>query len=509
MKRRDFLKAAAIGVACAGWRGAFAESAELAQPIQAFRNVIKSKDRKIFGDAVLHLRRWMVANDPHYPLYHFTSPVGWFNDPHPIYYKGKYHVFYNADFFPTKGRAFDNICWGHVVSDDLVHWKDWPVAVWPDTEYDRWGVYSGNMFVDDNGNLCGLYTGNGHGAIYGMLIRSTDRGLTFEKKMVMHNRQRPNANSPVHWDGFVWKEDDTWCQLIGGATEGGKQGAAWLWKSPDLENWKLQRNIAPTIKLGNYWELPYLIELGGKHVLMVGHGNPYWIGSYNRQTMVFTPDESNPRQIDMGYYYAFNPNMVDDKGPGGEKRRILHGWVTGPKTPTKAVPSWQGANAIPRVLSLAGNRILQNPIPEIRALRDKHYSFPDLEKKNLLRDIKSDALELKATFVPGNAKSFGIKLRVSQDGKTFTRVYFDTASRTFGADGQAIKTGLQQSYLKPKENVTMHIFLDRSIIEVYVNGNAQTARTFPDSNALGLEVFSDGGDAKLKALDIWKMKSIY
>ena len=59
MKRRDFLKATAMGVTFAGWRGVFAESAELAQPIEAFRKVIKSKDRKVFGDAALRFRRWM------------------------------------------------------------------------------------------------------------------------------------------------------------------------------------------------------------------------------------------------------------------------------------------------------------------------------------------------------------------------------------------------------------------------------------------------------------------
>ncbi len=485
--------------------------AETTTPVEAFRSVAKSRDRASFSKTTRQLRRWMVANDPHYPKYHFSSPVGFFNDPHPIYYKGKYHVFYNAAFFQTIS-PFNIICWGHVVSDDLVHWKDWPVALWPDTEYDRMGVYSGNMFVDDNGDLCGLYTGNvrNHDETYGMLIRSTDGGLTFEKKMVMHDKQRPNAKSPVHWDGYVWKEGDTWCQLIGGST-GGKeaQGAAWLWKSTDLENWKLQTNIAPGIKLGKYWELPYLIELDGKHILMVGHGTPYWIGSYDKQKMVFTPDEGSPRYIDLGEYYAFNPNMTDDKGHGGGKRQLLHGWVIGPQTPTKNVPYWIGAAAIPRVLRVVEDRIRQEPIPEIGKLRGKHYTFPDLGKKNLLKEIKCDALELKATFAPGTAKSFGIKLRVSQDGKNCARVWFDTASQTFGVDKQVVRKVEQPSYLKPGEDVTIHIFLDRSIIETFVNGTAQTARAFPASEALGLEVFSEGGEAKLKSLDVWEMKSMW
>ena len=48
------------------------------------------------------------------------------------------------------------------------------------------------QFVDANGDLCALYTGNvaGHRETYGMLARSSDGGLTFEKKMVMDNAQR-------------------------------------------------------------------------------------------------------------------------------------------------------------------------------------------------------------------------------------------------------------------------------------------------------------------------------
>ncbi len=45
-----------------------------------------------------------------------------------------------------------------------------------------------------------------------------------------------------------------------------------------------------------------------------------------------------------------------------------------------------------------------------------------------------------------------------------------------------------------KENrlVTMHIFLDRSIIEVFINGNVLTGRTFPGSDMLGVDIYSKG-----------------
>jgi len=98
---------------------------------------------------------------------------------------------------------------------------------------------------------------------------------------------------------------------------------------------------------------------------------------------------------------------------------------------------------------------------------------------------------------------------MSADEKSFTCVFFDTASRTFGVAGKVPGKFAQKSYLNPGEDVQMHIFLDKSIIEVYLNGSAQTARTFPDPGSLGLAIFSEGGDAKLKSLDIWEMQSMW
>ena len=476
-------------------------------PIEAYRAVVKSKDKSIYAEAALKLRRWMIEKDPHRPMYHFTGPESWINDPNGvIYHKGTYHLFYQYDPIVDGERA--ERCWGHAVSKDLVHWEDWPIALWPDTKYDRNGVYSGNMVIDDNGVPTALYTGNvsGHKETYGMLARSHDRFLTWEKKMVMHNDRRPSGSSPVHWDAQIWKDGCLWYQLIGGAKDG--KGAAQLWSSPDLESWTYRKAIYSGDP-GNFWELPYLVPFDKKYALFVGKGNPYWIGNYEREALTFTPDEKQPKSIDNGSYYSFNLHMTDDKGPNGEKRQLMHGWVTGPPSPTRIVPYWQGAHSIPRVVTLAGNRLWQEPIPEIQTLRSKHYSFPDLTRIDLLKDIKADSLEVKAAFAPGNAKRFGLKLRVSPDGKAFTRVYFDTASRAFGVDGPALKNDPQQPYLNPGEDVQMHIFLDRSIVEVYVNGSAQTARTFPDPNALGLVIFSEGGEAKLKSLDIWKMKSMW
>jgi beta-fructofuranosidase len=517
LSRRLFLKITGFAsvVGAAGCTKAFAGSAQsktLPGPVLEYRRVVKSKDIKTYSQAALNLRKWMAKNDPHYPIYHFTGPESWINDPNgPIYYKGRYHLFYQFDPQVDDGKGGwkrSKRTWGHAVSEDLVHWQDWPVAVWPDTKYDVNGVYSGNTFIDGNGDLCGLYTGNvgGHRETYGMLVRSKDDGATWEKKMVMDDSQRPNPGSPVHWDGQVWKHNNLWYQLIGGRTDGEKpQGAAWLWTSSDLQQWTLQKNIAPSIKKSRYWELPYLIELDGKYVLFVGSGNPYWLGDFDYKTMIFTPDSQAPRSVDSGHYYSFNVNMIDDCGPAGRRRQLMHGWVRmkrPPKVPN--VPYWEQAHSIPRVINVRDSkRLWQEPIPELQVLRGRHVHLPKPRQTNL-DAVKGDALEISVSVRLGTDGRLVLGVRASDDGKSYTPVYLDAAKGTFG-----IGDRYQPIDLPADDVTTLRVFIDRSIIEVYVNGYAITFVGYPAPNHQGLRIIEKKPAVNIQSMDIWEMKSIW
>ena len=140
-----------------------------------------------------------------------------------------------------------------------------------------------------------------------------------------------------------------------------------------------------------------------------------------------------------------------------------------------------------------------------------------------LLNVRGDALELRATFINNGTDRFGLKLRVSDDGRDFVRVFYDADRRDFGVDGptvdrnardsekglMGVKLGRQASFLEPGKPVTLHVFLDRSIVEVFVNGCAYTARAFPDPKALGVEVWFERGSATLDSLDVWQLSSIW
>jgi sucrose-6-phosphate hydrolase SacC (GH32 family) len=150
-----------------------------------------------------------------------------------------------------------------------------------------------------------------------------------------------------------------------------------LWSSPDLTKWTYRSRIHTTRNYDAFWELPHLLDLGRRHVLVIGVWFVrHWVGTYDRQKLVFTPDREEAEILDYSTLcYQPNPHMVDDKGLGGTPRRIMHGWVLR-GSPTKGVPYWEGLHPIPRVLTLASNQLIQTPTPEPAILRGGHVHVP-------------------------------------------------------------------------------------------------------------------------------------
>ncbi|MEN6453090.1 MAG: hypothetical protein ABFD10_02460, partial [Prolixibacteraceae bacterium] len=92
-----------------------------------------------------------LSADRHRPFYHFISPEGKLNDPNGLcFWKGKWHLFFQA-YPPEDPRQH----WGHAVSDDLIHWRDLPYAIYPVPEE---MVFSGSTWVENN-RVIAMYHG--------------------------------------------------------------------------------------------------------------------------------------------------------------------------------------------------------------------------------------------------------------------------------------------------------------------------------------------------------------
>ena len=66
-------------------------------------------------------------------------------------------------------------------------------------------------------------------------------------------------------------------------------------------------------------------------------------------------------------------------------------------------------------------------------------------------------------------------------------------------------------YLEPDEPLRLRVFIDKSVVEVFVNGRQCLAlRVYPGrADSIGVSLRAQGRDAELKSLDAWQMKSIY
>ena len=135
-----------------------------------------------------------------------------------------------------------------------------------------------------------------------------------------------------------------------------------------------------------------------------------------------------------------------------------------------------------------------------------------------LRGLAGDSLELVAEFDPESRGQLGFKLRRSPDGQEETLLYYDSDARRMCVDKERaslnphVERGVQGGpfALDPGEPLQLRIFIDRSVIEVFINGRATlTTRVYPTRpDSLGIDLFCRGGQALLRSLDVWEMQSI-
>jgi beta-fructofuranosidase len=157
----------------------------------------------------------------------------------------------------------------------------------------------------------------------------------------------------------------------------------------------------------------------------------------------------------------------------------------------------------------------------------------DSDETVALDDVRGNRLEIRAVFEWDSAEEFGLGICCSAGGEEQTLIRFNTnpnalnrAPDVLGPGRQAIldisrssvsptvsHRGLQQALVDHPygEPVELRIFIDRSVVEVFVGDRHYLGRRIyparPDS--LGVQVFSKGGTARLNSLDAWPMKAIW
>lgn len=456
------------------------------------------------------------------PVYHFTPPANWMNDPNGvIQWQGRYHFFYQHN---PDAPVWGNMHWGHAVSPDLVHWEHLPIALAPTPGGpDERGCFSGCMVVN-NGQPTLIYTGV-RGERYEIqsqcLAVSHDDLLTWEKDArnpVLSEVPAISGQSVDFRDPFVWREGDLWYMALGSQIKD-QGGAIFLYRSSDLVNWEYLHPLllGEVSRNGVFWECPNFFPLDdGRWVLIVSsnfglHFNwnvrvLYFVGTYANQH--FTPEVEGV--LDYGMIYA-PLSTLDDAG-----RRLLFGWVRELRSDdAMRAAGWSGAQSIPRVLSLdARGRLLMNPATELLAQRGEHFQqAPAALNGDQIVNIRGLALDIEAacTLQPDGFCTFTVG--AAADGRERTDIRYDAARHLLTVESfqdGAVVSHLEGSHpLDDGEALTLRILLDGSVLEVLANQRTSlTHRLYPahrDSQGVRLS----GAQAHLDRLDIWKMASIW
>ncbi|MHB1296119.1 MAG: glycoside hydrolase family 32 protein [Anaerolineae bacterium] len=492
--------------------------------------------------------RRALADDPYRPLYHFVSPESTLNDPNGLcFWNGLWHLFYQG-CPPEDPREH----WGHAVSEDLIHWQDLPYAIYPGPEQQ---CFSGSALVEPH-RVVAMY----HGTRVGNMVAVSNDPLLLNWEKLTGQPVIPVAapgKAPLPYsvgDPCIWRKGDAYYALSGGtlphAPSGKRTAADFLFRSTDLVTWEYLHPFVEGdrfTQVGDDGSCPYFWPIGDRHILLFfSHvsGGQALLGDYDtaRDKFVVTAHHDfNFGAWGPGGVHA--PSATPD-GQGGVIA-IFN------MNAAKATPGWDQIMGLPRRLTLAGTSGVERdmlrvePAGDIASLRAAHQR---IERMNLpaneevvLDAIRGNTMELDLEIDTNDAPMVELTVLRSPGKEEFTRIAFYRQRgyrnwvRYAGWEGPKLRDScdslitLDNSYasvlpdvrsrapetspvfLEPDEPLKLRVFVDRSVVEVFVNGKQCVAlRVYPGrADSLGVSLRAQGRAATLEHLDAWQMQSIY
>ncbi|MEA3207869.1 MAG: fructan beta-fructosidase [Chthoniobacter sp.] len=442
--------------------------------------------------------------EPLRPQFHFSTRRGWINDPNGMaFYRGEYHLFYQLSPYTWGGAAK---FWGHAVSRDLLHWEELPFALYPDA---LGQMYSGSGVVDwknssgfgSNGEppLVLIYTAAGNPTTQ-CLASSTD-GRTVTK--FSGNPVLPQVTGGNRDPKVIWHEPtQRWVMALyvghgippGPDGKSGRRDTIQFFASPNLKEW------TPLSEIDGYYECPDIFELpldgdsSKKKWVLTAASSDYQIGHFDGKT--FLPETPKLRgQRGNGMYAAQTFSDLPDG------RRVQIGWGT---SPAPGMPFNQQMT-FPCELTLRstaeGPRLFWQPVKELEKLRAKTHSIPPGPLQpgdNPLANIRGEFFEILADLEPGDAAQLGFKIRGLE-------VLYDAKQQELSCRGKSTPLALQAG------RVRLQILVDRLSAEIFGNDGLvyMPCTMLPAGDDPPPAIFAKGGAAKIHALEVHELRSIW
>lgn len=442
----------------------------------------------------------------YYPRMNFAAPAGWINDPNGVvFYKTELHLFYqHYPYDSVHGKMH----WGHAKTNDGLNWEHLDVALSPDKDYDKDGVFSGSALEKD-GKLYIMYSGNIEyeaGKIkQTQNIAISEDGIHFEKydkNPVIDHSNIPEGTSKYDFrDPKVFVKDNKYYAVIGSKTEN-ERGQVLLYESADMLEWEFTSIVLPPNKyLGDMVECPDLITFDEKDFFLLSAMNytdaetgeffPHvsWIieGKMNWVDYVF--DIFSIRKMDDGFdFYAPQTALISENPSTYVAIAWQQAW-------NRTLPShdenhnWAGQMTLPRKLILKEGELLQTPYPSI--LKELRYiDSIDNEGVKITKSMPfiGDVIKLKMK----NNQSLELSLETTDRKGIYLK--FDKKNNNFQFSREKSKKIIghgDRLFAEKSCDIPFNddiwkilIFIDTSSIQIFINDYYTFTSTFYVDNEL-------------------------
>lgn len=418
------------------------------------------------------------------PQYHFTTRRGWINDPNGLVYdsqRQEYHLFYQHNPYE---REWGNMHWGHAVSSDLVHWHELPVALHPDH---LGTMFSGSAWIDGTGRMIAAYTADSPEAERQCLAFSTDGGRTFHKYdgnpvIDSHERwQSHDTRDPKLFRYGGKGKDGHWVLVLN------ERDGHTIYTSDDLTEWTPQSHTT------GFWECPELFRLGDTWV-MWGASGSYMLGQFDGYS--FVPSSPKLMNLNGSAYAAQCFNQL----PGDRVVKMAWGRISFPDMP------FNGCMLLPQEQTLRstalGQRLYSYPVSECEQLFTRVLDRSNLsaaEANGLLLPWRdNDCLRIRATIRFTYATDASLRFH----GQNLF---------SYDMNGNRLQGEFYVNPVTPGQmTMELDLYVDRSIVEGYVDGGAFSYSFQRDVRSKGSDGYQfHGNQLRIDRLEVFEPASIW
>jgi len=436
-------------------------------------------------------------------------------DPNAIFFlDGFCHLHY---ILKHQWRGEVSYAFIHATSEDMLHWTWQTTKLQP--SFTGHGMFSGTGFITKNGRPAAIYHGQKSGRNF--IAIAKDRQLSaWEKPYAIEPLTRTGDKPDMtHWDPDCFLIDNIYYAISGGQKPP-------ILRSHDLKTWTylgdfLQHEL-PDTAIGEDISCPNFFQLGDKWMLLcISHpyGCRYYLGDWDSAAEQFVPQthgRMNWRRPQQSLYAALDRDYFAPESvltPDG--RRVMWAWLRS----LHADIAERSLQSLPRELWLGSDgRLRMRPLRELETLRHDRVQLDQVEVPASYNDeqllasapiaeLDGDAYEIEIVVERSQAerKRFGVQLFADETRAGLPVLFLPEYGRLRVGDTEA---PFAVSDLPAGEGIHLRIFIDKYLVEVFVNDRQAVVACDMEYHAAGnLRGYSFVRPTHFRSVNIWRLKA--